>query len=372
MILNNVSGEFRGGELSGILGQSGSGKTSLINCISSYISKNVSGTIEIPKKNFKIKYIMQDDQNFALLTVHEALQYSLKFKIKKLIPEKCHEKIVSILDKLGIAHTMNHIIASLSSGEQRRLSIGLELVDDPKIMFLDEPTTGLDASSSVQCIKLLKNLAMEGRTIVCTIHQPSSYILKIFNQIYAMSNGYCIYQGDYENLFTFLIHLDLICPNTSCPSEYLLELSAKNSINFVNLIRNGKNVQYRGDSNNNNNDEDNNASQLGMIDSDAVISHIDDPKTSQTPSFSYFQLINLIARNVRLMLRDKSNGLMRVAINLIVGLLIGILYRKRIGNDANEIFNEFRFIFILCGFCAYGGFYSLMVKCELSFYISMK
>jgi ABC-type multidrug transport system ATPase subunit len=351
-----VSGEFRGGELSAILGQSGSGKTSLLNILSGYKTKNVSGSIEMPKKNFKVKYIMQDDANYHALTVSEAMQYSLKFKIRNIKAEKCHENVRLILERLGISHTMNHLIYNLSSGEQRRLSIGLELIDDPKVLFLDEPITGLDSSSSLQCIKLLKNLASEGTTIICTIHQPSSLILKIFDHVYAMSNGCCIYQGSYENLITFLTDLKHECPNTYNPMDYLLEISAMNSNKFlVDHIRNGKNFQYRGNNNN--------KSQLGMIDfnNDAFVADEYDPKTSQTPSFSA-RLKHLISRTMLLTFRDKNNVMMRVTINLLVGLLIGILYRRK-GNDANEILTEYKFLFMLCGFSAYSGFYSLMVKC---------
>lgn len=357
LILNNVSGEFRGGELTGILGQSGSGKTTLINCISHYNTKNVLGTIEMPNKQFKVKYIMQDDANFHALTVREAMQFSIKFKIGQMEKQKCHEKVISILERLGIAHTMSHLIDSLSSGEQRRLSIALELLDDPKIIFLDEPTTGLDSSSTLQCIKLLKNLAEEGRTIICTIHQPSTLVLKIFDHIYAMSNGCCIYQGSFDNLFTFLRELTLECPNTYNPVDYLLEISSLNSIVFlVDQIKNGRNEQYRGNNNNN-------KIQSKMIDfnNEPVIV---DNKSNQTPSFLY-RLRFLTLRTMLLMMRDKTNVIMRVAINLLVGLLIGILY-SGLGNDANQILNEYKFLFVLCGFCAYSGFYSLMVKskCE--------
>ena len=100
-----------------------------------------------------------------------------------------------------------------------------------------------------------------------------------------------------------------------------------------------------------------------MIDGDnknrAVIAS---ENSSRTPSFSY-RLWQLTIRNWLLIRRDKSNVVMRLSIHLMVGIMIGILYSK-IGNDANEILNEFKFIFILNGFIAYSGFYSLMIRCE--------
>lgn len=297
---------------------------------------------------------MQEDTNYQNLTVREAMMFSIKFKTGSLDERRQHEKIICILERLGIAQTMNHFIKSLSSGEQKRLSLALELIDDPKIIFLDECTTGLDSSSSKQCIKLLKNLAMEGRTVICTIHQPSASILKMFDHLYAMSDGCCIYSGSSDYLLPFLRQLELVCPCNYNPVDYLLEISNNADITFlVKHIHNGKNEEFR--KNFNNNSE--------MIDGDnnnrAVIAS---ENSSQTPSFSY-RLWQLTIRNWLLIRRDKSNVVMRLSIHLMVGIMIGILYSK-IGNDANEILNEFKFIFILNGFIAYSGFYSIMIRCE--------
>lgn len=300
-----------------------------------------------------MKYIMQEDTNYQSLTVREAMMFSIKFKTGSLDERRQHEKIISILERLGIAQTMNHFIKSLSTGEQKRLSIALELIDEPKIIFLDECTTGLDSSSSTQCIKLLKNLAMEGRTVICTIHQPSASILKMFDHLYAMSDGCCIYAGSNENLLPFLRQLELVCPCHYNPVDYLLEISNNADITFlVRQIQNGKNEEFRKNYNNN----------FEMIDGDTNRAVIDSEISTQSPSFSY-RLWQLIIRNWLLIRRDKSNVVMRLAIHLMVGIMIGILYSK-IGNDANEILNEFKFIFILNGFIAYSGFYSLMIRCE--------
>lgn len=313
----------------------------------------MAGSIEIPKKNtIKLKYIMQDDLNFLNLSVYEAMEYSLKFKIGHVTAEKHNEIIVSTLKLLAITHTVNNLIGTLSSGERRRLSIGLDLVDNPKIIFLDEPTSGLDSFSSLQCIKLLKMLAMQGRTISCTIHQPSAIVLKMFDHIYALNNGRCIYQGSYENLLPFLNEINLVCPSTYNPVDFIMEFS-EDLVDFLaDHIKNGRNEQFRGNNNN----------QLEMINYRKDVVIVNKLEKSHTPSFLY-RLRQLTSRNMLVMIRDKSNIKMRVFINLVVALLIGILYNK-IGNDANEILNEFKYIFILNGFCAYSGFYSLLVKCK--------
>lgn len=83
----------------------------------------------------------------------------------------------------------------------------------------------MDSSTSTQCVSMLKKLAQEGRTIVCTIHQPSALVFKMFDHLFAVAEGRCIYTGGTENLIPFLFELDLKCPEFHNPSDYLLEVS---------------------------------------------------------------------------------------------------------------------------------------------------
>lgn len=87
-------------------------------------------------------------------------------------------------------------------------------------MFFDEPTSGLDSSTSTQCVSMLRKLAAEGRTIVCTIHQPSGLVFEMFDHLYVIAEGTCIYTGSTGNLLPFLKQLDLVCPAFHNPSDY--------------------------------------------------------------------------------------------------------------------------------------------------------
>lgn len=170
-----------------------------------------------------------------------------------IIDDLSPSQIASILDILGLTETVETFVGKLSGGQQKRLSIALELVDNPRVIFFDEPTTGLDSSASSHCLKLLKKLAQSGRTIICTIHQPSASIFRKIDHIYAIAEGQCIYQGSNENLVPYLAELDLVCPETFNPADYLLEISTHDygyKIGDLNQkILDGLNQSYRKENN---------------------------------------------------------------------------------------------------------------------------
>lgn len=356
------------------MGASGSGKTSLLNILSGFVTKNVSGTIRINgvecvDESFKRQstYIMQEENLHSLLTVREAMNFAVKLKTGNLLSKKQQqEKILSVLATLGLEGKLNDFSGDLSGGEQKRLSIALEIVDNPSILFLDEPTTGLDSSSSTQCIKLLKKLSQEGKTIVCTIHSPSATVLGLFDHLYALADGSCIYQGCSTNLVPFLSEFDLICPEIYNPADFLLEIATNaygnQNSRLIKRINNGLNEQYRRSANNNNNTP-------GASFND----HHKYPNGIRPLYSSSFvsQFTQLMRRNILFLMRDKMLLWIRLAVHLIVGLMIGFIYFG-IGNDASQIFNIFRFVAIAVGFLAYSGFYSLMVRCELKIALTFR
>lgn len=171
-ILKQISGKFIAGNITGVLGPSGCGKSSLLNALSGFQRENISGNIkmngqDIDKYRSNLAYILQDNHLQPLLTVSESMNFAVKLKVgNSLNAFKKWKKICDILEIFGLAEKENELVKNLSGGQQKRLSIAVEIVDDPLVIFLDEPTTGLDSVSSKQCINILKQLAHEGRTIV--------------------------------------------------------------------------------------------------------------------------------------------------------------------------------------------------------------
>ncbi|EDW78857.2 uncharacterized protein Dwil_GK12677 [Drosophila willistoni] len=203
------------------MGPSGAGKSSLLNAISGFRRDGVKGSIKIKGDN--ACYITQDDHHQTLLTVEELMNLSCDLKLKERRHKK-NEMITEILVNLNLNHRRNVTADKLSGGERKRLSIALELVDNPNIFFLDEPTSGLDEVTAAQCIRLLSAMAKEGRTIVCTIHQPSATIYNYFDKIYVLARGHCVYQGSPRATIPFLQMAQLDCPRHYSPSDYIIEL----------------------------------------------------------------------------------------------------------------------------------------------------
>ncbi|XP_065356934.1 ATP-binding cassette sub-family G member 1 [Calliphora vicina] len=256
-ILKGLTGQFKAGELSAIVGPSGAGKSTCLNILSGYTAFGYSGDVTVNDyvrdiKAFKpnVAFITQDTSLHPYLTVKEAMHFSANLKIGTHM-SKCakRERVKKILEAIGMYENRHTRTSQLSGGQLKRLSIALELVNNPPVLILDEPTSGLDSSTSNQLISLLKKLALEGRTVICTIHQPSALTFEMFDHLYAIAAGSCIYSGGTQNLVPFLADVGLQCPESYNPADYLMEIATDDygpqNEKLIAKIENGRNNSYR-------------------------------------------------------------------------------------------------------------------------------
>ena len=255
-ILDDLTGYFIHGRLTGIMGPSGAGKTSLMEVIS-----NQSKTGEV-RGNFylngnevdieKIKkisgFVFQDDIILRTMTVYEALYMSALLKLPETtsIEEKKEivDKMISTLHLEKCKDTIvgDSILKGISGGERKRLSVGMEMIMNPSIIFLDEPTSGLDTYTAYSLIKSLKNLTEEGRTVVATIHQPSSEILRLFDDMILLNHGKIVYQGEVKNLVPYFDNIGYKCPEYTNPSDFIF-MNILNPLDLQNEENNNINIE---------------------------------------------------------------------------------------------------------------------------------
>ncbi|XP_004530368.1 ATP-binding cassette sub-family G member 4 [Ceratitis capitata] len=259
-ILHGINGAFRAGELTAIMGPSGSGKSTLLNVMTGFRATGVTGTIRVNGEPISTNspsfrelscYIHQDDLLRPLMSVGETMMLAAHLKLGFNTSKEYKQNLIKhILTLLGLEHRYNVFAAKLSGGQKKRLAIALELISNPPVLFLDEPTTGLDSSSCSQCVSLLKKLASLGHTIVCTIHQPSALIFEMFDKLYTVVDGNCIYQGPVRELIPFLEGQDLVCPSYHNPADFLLEIAVgEHDRDLVKLV-NAANKKYHEDTDN--------------------------------------------------------------------------------------------------------------------------
>ncbi|XP_067621969.1 ATP-binding cassette sub-family G member 4 isoform X1 [Eurosta solidaginis] len=349
-ILHDVYGKFLGSQLIAIMGPSGAGKSTLLDALSGFKTTGVNGTIllngrrrDLPSFRRMSCYITQDDRLQPLLTVNENMHIAADLKLGPNVSyEEKEAKIEDILLLLGLYEHDQTMTKRLSGGQKKRLSIAMELINNPTVMFLDEPTTGLDSSSCTKVLELCKKLAQQGRTIICTIHQPTARLFQIFDQVYVLSAGNCIYQGSAQKLVPFLHTVDMPCPVYHNPADYIIELACGEYGNDkVDILKsateNGSNLAWFDD-------------PSSILRAEALIRKYPMPKKALKRSLEDTSFLNqlwvLMRRGYVKAKRDTTLTHLRIAVNVFVAIILGSLYHGS-GREGSRVLDNFNLLFAI-------------------------
>ncbi|OVA03637.1 ABC transporter-like [Macleaya cordata] len=222
-VLKDVNCVAKPWEILAIVGPSGAGKSTLLEILAGRLTPQTSSIFvnrkPIDKAQFKkiSGYVTQKDSLFPLLTVEETLMFSAKLRLR-LLPSQLNSRVKALIQELGLGHVAkarvgDDRVRGISGGERRRVSIGVDVIHDPRVLILDEPTSGLDSTSALQIIDMLKIMAeTRGRTIILSIHQPGFRIVKLFNSLLLLANGSVLHHGSVDQLQVKLRSIGLQLP----------------------------------------------------------------------------------------------------------------------------------------------------------------
>ncbi|XP_075659522.1 ABC transporter G family member 21 [Castanea sativa] len=237
-LLHGVSGVVKPGELLAMLGPSGSGKTTLLTALAGRLPGKVSGTITYNGKAFsssmkrKTGFVAQDDVLYPHLTVLETLTYAALLRLpKELSKQDKIEQTEILIRELGLTRCRNGVVGGtllrgISGGERKRVSIGQEMLVNPSLLLLDEPTSGLDSTTAQRIVVTLRGLSSGGRTVITTIHQPSSRLYRMFDKVVVLSDGCPIYSGKADQVMDYFGSIGYVPAfNFVNPADFLLDLA---------------------------------------------------------------------------------------------------------------------------------------------------
>ena len=239
-ILSNTNGSFKHGELTAVMGPSGCGKTTLLNVLMGDCHGKHKGSITVNnQKEDNMKYYKrtigfapQDDIMHRLLTPREVLTYQAKLRLPSDFDDQnIYDSVTELLVILGLSSIADDIIGDeetrgISGGQRKRVNIGMELAADPSVLFLDEPTSGLDSSTSLEILRLLREIAEQIHlTIVCVIHQPRYEVFSMFHKILLLGQyGKVFYLGQVSQAHNYFQALGYEFPAMMNPADFIIDV----------------------------------------------------------------------------------------------------------------------------------------------------
>nr|UOU03356.1 ATP-binding cassette subfamily G-like 6-1 [Brachionus rubens] len=239
-ILNNVTGVIQPGSLCAFMGASGAGKTTLLNILNFRDKSNliiesdirVNGRpVNLSKISEYSGYVKQNDIFIGTMTVKEWLTFQAFLRMgDDYTSEEKYDRVDEVIQQCNLIKAQDSYIGmgdqmkGISGGEKRRLAFATEIITNPPLLFCDEPTSGLDAYMAIGLVELMAEQARLGKTIICTIHQPSTQIFEKFNILCLLSEGRVAYLGPRVEATRYFSRLGYVCPRNYNPADYFISV----------------------------------------------------------------------------------------------------------------------------------------------------
>jgi len=359
-ILQPQDGSVRPGDLMALMGPSGSGKTSLLNALAGRLpitagaafegSLEVNGVAmpDLPCPFADVSaYVEQEDVLYALSTVYETMDFAARLRLPTSCPaEERNRRIDEALRQLGLAHvrdtnvggsSFNGAIRGLSGGERKRLSIAIELLHEPKCLFLDEPTTGLDSYQALNVMEKLRALASEGCTVVVSIHQPRSSIFALLSAVYLLAGGSPVFFGPTDEATSYFSTLGHALPPKFNPADFFIDLVSIDQRDNEELGRTEQRLAQLVVAWKDRAEASAQQPPSAVAEGDRKQSILDARAEKPAGQTAFFMpLAYLIRRGWREQMRDRTAIIFKCFFQAFFGLVFGLVY-FRLGYDQRSI-----------------------------------
>lgn len=340
-LLHEISFTILPSEFVGLMGLSGAGKSTLMNALNGYCLPTRGGVLFNADDLYEhydqfrghIGYVPQDDIIHPDLTVGESLYFSARLRLPSdFTDEAIRRRITNVLAQLGLVGTEEVLIGSpekkgISGGQRKRVNLGMELLTDPSVLFLDEPTSGLSSEDALIVMKLLRELADGGKTILLTIHQPSLEVFRLLDNLVVLTKdpsidnaGRLAYYGpafpDAIQFFNTPAGPDESLAMSRNPDDILRGLTARSTAEWLKRYEQSK-YQREFDA-------------QRTIPTESSNRHAIEPKVKRANGFLPWW--TLVRRGFTIKLRDRSNSVILLLQAPIIGLLIALVF----GNQSRQ------------------------------------
>ena len=372
-ILDRVSGVARPGEVLAIMGASGAGKSTLLNSLTYRHSEGlrISGSrlanhrLLSPASLTALSgYVQQEDLFIPSLTVREHLMFQARLTLEaSLTTAERERRVEEVVGQVGLTSVVDAMIGDqklkgISGGEKKRLSFAAEFLSNPSVLFCDEPTSGLDSFMAANIMELLREFSRLGKTVVCTIHQPSSQIFTRFDSLLLLAEGRTAYLGPAVRTKQFFADLGFPCPQDYNPADHFVSVLAvlegeeesQESQERISAICAGFQQSQAGAEL---------RAELKTVERQEETDQEEDSLAQSPYKASWLhQLAALTRRQARSVVRNPMMFKVKILSAIVVGLILGVLYQGQEFDQAG-IQNANGALFVIITNLSFGSIFSI-------------